>query len=74
MSRALFMIMCMEILVLLVVILLAVFVYFLPVIIAFWRRHTYRWVIFILNIFGFLGIFWIVALIWSVCPRDEMFN
>ena len=51
----------MEILVLLVVILLAAFVYFLPVIIAFWRRHTYRWVIFILNIFGFLGIFFFLA-------------
>lgn len=44
-------------------------VYFLPVIIAFSRNHTYRWPILLLNVFGAAsGVPWVIALIWSVWP------
>jgi len=39
----------------------------LPVIIAFKRKHKDRWGIFALNFFlGWTGIFWIAALVWSL--------
>lgn len=39
----------------------------LPVIFAFKRKHKSRWGIFVLNFtLGWTGIFWLVALIWSL--------
>lgn len=48
--------------------------YFLPSIIAFKRKHKFRWVIFVINIFGVLCATWIFALAWSVWPKDEFLN
>ena len=46
--------------------------YLLPTIVALWRRHAYRWVIFALNVIGgATGIGWIVAIIWAVWPSDK---
>jgi len=40
--------------------------YFLPAIVAFYRRHHNRGAIFVLNFFlGWSGLGWIIALIWS---------
>ncbi len=52
---------------------LAAGLYFLPAIVGFLRRHRYRWVILVLNICGFTGIFWVVAFAWAVFPRDRSF-
>lgn len=41
-------------------------VYLLPTIVAFWRTHPNRWVIFALNFFlGATGIIWFGCLIWA---------
>jgi len=51
--------------------LLALVVYFLPTIIALWRKHHYKWVIFAINfIFGLTGVGYLVALIWAVWPKQ----
>lgn len=44
-----------------------------PTIIAFYREHHYRWIIFVLNTIGAgaLGIGWLVALIWAIWPRGK---
>ncbi len=45
--------------------------FFIPTIIAAVRKHDYLWVIFGLNLFGFTGITWLIAFIWSVFPSDK---
>jgi hypothetical protein len=51
--------------------LLALAVYFLPTIIALWRKHHYKWVIFAINFFfGVTGVGYLVALVWAVWPRQ----
>ncbi|MGA2029248.1 MAG: superinfection immunity protein, partial [Verrucomicrobiota bacterium] len=51
--------------------LLALVVYFLPTIIALWRKHHYKWVIFAINLFvGVTGVGYLVALIWAAWPRQ----
>ena len=64
----------MEVLFLLLCALLAALIYFLPAFIAFCRAHTFRWVIFVLNIFAFFAPLWIALLAWSVWPKDDFFN
>lgn len=50
-----------------VMLLIIVVVHFIPTIIAFSRDHPSRWAIFIVNLFfGFTGLGWIIALIWSL--------
>ena len=52
--------------------LLILAVYFCPAIIAFKRRHAFKYVILGINIIGFVGILpWIIAFIWSVWPSDK---
>ena len=46
-----------------------IYIYFLPTTIAFARGHHYKGVIFVLNLFGFIGVTWVVAFIWAVWPR-----
>ena len=53
---------------------LAVFLYFLPVFIAFKRKHTYRWLIVLLNVFGLTGFAWLCAFIWAIWPKDDFLN
>jgi hypothetical protein len=51
--------------------LLALVVYFLPAMIAFWREHHYKWVIFAINlVFGLTGVGYLVAFIWAVWPQQ----
>ena len=46
--------------------------YFLPTVIAISRRHSYKWVIFGINIFGFLYFIpWIVTFVWAAWPKDK---
>ena len=52
--------------------LLILAVYFCPSIIAFKRRHDFKYVILGINIIGFVGILpWIIAFIWSAWPSDK---
>ena len=58
----------------LVAILLATVVYFLPTYIAFKRNHAYRWVIFGINfVAGATVIGWLAAFIWAVYPSEKSF-
>ena len=43
-------------------------VFLLPTLIAFGRGHHYKWIIFVVNVFGssLLGVGWIAAFIWAV--------
>jgi hypothetical protein len=45
---------------------IALLILFIPSIIAFYRGHHYRWVIFVLNL---TGIGWIPSFIWAIWPR-----
>jgi hypothetical protein len=46
--------------------------YFLPTIIAVCRGHGYKGVIFAINLAaGWTAIGWLVALVWSVWPKDR---
>ncbi|MXV43567.1 superinfection immunity protein [Saccharibacter sp. 17.LH.SD] len=50
-------------------------IYFLPTIIAVIRKHEYKGVITIVNIFcGWTGLVWLGLLAWSVWPRQEPLN
>jgi len=49
-----------------IILFLAIFLYFLPSIIAFAKEKKNAWAIFALNLFGITVICWIVALIWSL--------
>lgn len=50
-----------------VVLIIIFVVHFIPTIIAFSRDHQSRWAIFMVNLFfGFTGLGWIIALIWSL--------
>ena len=46
-------------------------IYFLPTIIAFCRNHSYKWVIFGLNVFGFACFTWVISFIWAVWPKEK---
>ena len=46
--------------------------YYIPFIIAFVRKHHYKWVILGINTVGFVGVVpWIGAFIWSVWPSEK---
>ena len=46
--------------------------YYIPFIIAFARKHHYKWVILGINTVGFVGVVpWIGAFIWSVWPAEK---
>ena len=53
---------------------LSIFLFFLPVFIAFKRKHTYRWLILLLNVFGLTGFAWLCAFIWALWPKDDFLN
>jgi hypothetical protein len=51
--------------------LLALAIFFSPTIIAFSKKHDYRWIILFINIvFGFTLIGWFGALIWAIAGDD----
>lgn len=45
--------------------------FFLPTIVAYNRNHAYKHIILVLNIFGFTGIIWIIAMIWAIFPSEK---
>lgn len=50
-----------------IVILMILFIYFIPTFVAYSRKHKNALAIFILNLFlGYTFIGWVVALIWAV--------
>ena len=52
--------------VIIVVIVLILLIYFLPSVIASFRKHSCRWAIFFLNLFmGFTGFGWVAAFVWA---------
>ena len=47
-------------------------IYFIPTIIAIKRKHEYKTIIFILNIFGgWTGILWVISLIWAIWMSEK---
>lgn len=47
-------------------------VYLIPTIIAFARGHASKWGIGVLNIIlGWSLVFWVIALIWSLCNKGQ---
>lgn len=49
-----------------VVALIVIAIYFLPTLIAFYRRHPNRWLIFVINtVFGGMGLGWLGSLVWA---------
>jgi len=61
----------MDMIVLLIGVLAALLIFFLPSIFAFKRNHAYKNIILVLNIFGFTGIAWLIALIWAIYPSEK---
>ncbi len=60
---------------LMVLYLTGAFFYMLPANIGLIRKHRYRWIIFILNIFGgWTGLGWILLFAWSVWPKNTSLN
>ena len=54
--------------------LVALAAYLLPTIIAFRRKHHYKWIILGINaVFGFTGIGFLAAFVWAVWPRQTAF-
>jgi hypothetical protein len=51
--------------------LFAAAIYFLPTFIAFKRQHGYKNIILVMNVFGFSGVLWIIAMIWAVFPTEK---
>lgn len=50
----------------LIVLMVAVLLYFLPAVVAFHRDHAQRWIILLLNVFlAPTGVAWIILLIWA---------
>jgi len=51
---------------------IALLIYLLPAIIAFSRRHRYKWPIAIISIvLGGMVIPWVGALVWACMPRGQ---
>jgi hypothetical protein len=51
---------------------LAALIYFIPAIIAFQRRHHYRWPIFAFNLgAAWTGLGWIGTLVWALWPAQS---
>jgi len=47
-------------------------IYFIPTFIAFYRRHSYKWVILGINTFAIAaGVPWLAAFIWAVWPTNK---
>jgi hypothetical protein len=55
-------------------ILIALPLYFLPTIFAFRRKHAYKNIIAVINlIFGLTGLGWAGAMIWAIWPTEKTF-
>ncbi|MGH3382781.1 MAG: superinfection immunity protein [Actinoallomurus sp.] len=54
-------------------IVILVVVYFLPFLIACWRRHPHRWLVLVIDLFGGVsGLGWIAALVVALwMPRQD---
>jgi len=49
----------------------ALFIALLPAIIAFKRKHAYKWIILVLTLFAWTGIVWVLAFVWAIWPQDK---
>lgn len=55
-----------ETIIVIAVVVLILFIYFLPSVIASVRKHSCKWAIFFLNLFmGFSGFGWVAAFVWA---------
>lgn len=55
-----------------ILIILAVFLYFLPSYIGFKRNNPFKWIVFIVNLlFGWTFIVWVVLLIYTAFPNKK---
>ena len=46
--------------------------YFLPTITALLRGHTYKWIIFIVNLtLGWTFLVWVGAFVWAIWPKEK---
>ncbi|MCC5926794.1 MAG: superinfection immunity protein [Bacteroidetes bacterium] len=62
----------MEIILLIILVFVALFIYFLPTIIASGRNSTATFLIFLVNLFGGWTIgLWIFVLIWALCAKKK---
>ena len=56
-------------LILLVIVVPVLLAFFAPTIIAFYRKHHYKWIIFAINIItGVSGVGYVIALVWAIWP------
>jgi len=56
-----------------IILIIAIIVFtFLPIYIAFYRKHKYRWMILVLNFFlGWTGIVWLGLTVWAIVGETE---
>jgi len=55
-----------------ILVLLVLIAYFLPTVVAYYRKHGYVGVIFALNLFGGVtGVLWLVAFAWACFPQEK---
>jgi len=46
--------------------------FFLPTQIAFGKKHAYKWIILLLNIFfGATIVGWVLLMVWAIFPKDK---
>ena len=56
----------------LIIIVIIFCIYFIPTFVAFSRKHQFKWIIFLINLFaGFTFFGWIGALVWAFIDTDQ---
>jgi len=56
----------------LIIIAIAVCIYFIPTFVAFSRKHQFKWLIFLINFFtGFTFFGWVGSLVWALIDIDQ---
>lgn len=54
------------------VVIILLWVYWLPTYIAFKRKHEFKWIIMAINlILGASGLGWLIAFVWAVWPQNK---
>jgi hypothetical protein len=56
----------------LIIIVIVFCLYFIPTFVAFSRKHQFKWIIFLINLFtGFTFFGWVGALVWALIDTDQ---